>query len=85
VEPIVSVVNDDLCIGCGLCEASCPFKAIRLTEVTGKGYRAENITAACKGCGVCSAACPQRAIDMMHFRDQQIVAVIHAGGQARAV
>ncbi len=85
VEPIVSVVNDDLCIGCGLCEALCPFSAIRLAEIAGKGYRAENITAACKGCGVCSAACPQRAIDMMHFRDQQIVAVIHAGGQARAV
>ncbi len=85
VEPIVSVVDEYLCIGCGLCEASCPFTAIRLTQVPGKGYRAENITAACKGCGVCSAACPQRAIDMIHFRDRQIVAAIHAGGQARAL
>jgi heterodisulfide reductase subunit A len=81
VEPIVSSVNEDFCIGCGLCEASCPFSAIRLIQVTGKGYRAENITAACKGCGVCAAACPQRAIDMMHFRDQQILAAIHAGAQ----
>ncbi len=81
VEPIVSAVDAYLCIGCGLCEASCPFAAIRLIQVPGKGYRAENITASCKGCGVCAAACPQRAIDMIHFRDRQIMAVIHAGGQ----
>jgi heterodisulfide reductase subunit A len=81
VEPIVSVVNQDGCIGCGLCEASCPFAAIRLVKVHGKGYRAENISASCKGCGICAAACPQQAIDMKHFRDKQILAVIHAGGQ----
>jgi heterodisulfide reductase subunit A-like polyferredoxin len=77
VEPIVSVVDQDLCIGCGLCEASCPFGAIRLVEVPGKGYRAENLSALCKGCGICAAGCPQRAIDMKHFRDKQILAYIH--------
>ncbi len=80
VEPVVSVVDQDLCIGCGLCEASCPFGAIRLHKIQGKGYRAETISASCKGCGVCAAACPQKAIDMMHFRDRQIVAAIRAGG-----
>jgi heterodisulfide reductase subunit A len=80
VEPVVSVVDQDLCIGCGLCEASCPFGAIRLHKIQGKGYRAETISASCKGCGVCAASCPQKAIDMMHFRDRQIVAAIRAGG-----
>jgi heterodisulfide reductase subunit A len=80
VEPIVSEVNPDLCIGCGLCEASCPFSAIRLTKVVGRGYLAENISASCKGCGICAASCPQQAIDMKHFRDRQIIAAIHAGG-----
>mgnify|MGYP000980200152 CR=1 FL=1 len=80
VEPIVSVVDQEHCIGCGLCEASCPFKAIELVKVEGKGYRAVNISASCKGCGVCAAACPQKAIDMKHFRDRQIFAAIHAGG-----
>lgn len=80
IEPIVSVIDQDNCIGCGLCEASCPFGAIRLDKVPGKGYRAENISALCKGCGVCAAACPQKAVDMQHFRDQQILAAIQAGG-----
>jgi heterodisulfide reductase subunit A len=80
IEPIVSMVNEEKCIGCGLCEYSCAFGAIRLKKVEGKGFRAENYSALCKGCGVCAAACPQRAIDMKHFREKQIRAAIQAGG-----
>ncbi len=82
IEPIVSVVDQEKCIGCGLCEASCSFGAIHLIKVTGHGYKAENISALCKGCGICAAACPQKAIDMKHFRDRQILAAIQAGGAA---
>ncbi|WP_028325029.1 FAD-dependent oxidoreductase [Desulfatirhabdium butyrativorans] len=84
IAPIVSVVNEDKCIGCGLCEASCSFGAIRLKKVVGKGYRAENLSALCKGCGVCAASCPQQAIDMKHFRKQQIEAAICARAVAGA-
>lgn len=80
-EPVVSVVNPDLCTGCGLCEKSCPFGAIRRYEVPGRGYVAETISASCKGCGVCAASCPQKAIDIVHFRNEQIVATIRAGGE----
>ncbi|MBU2513192.1 FAD-dependent oxidoreductase [bacterium] len=80
IEPIVSVVDTDKCIGCGLCEYSCVYSAIRLEEIAGKGYRAANYSALCKGCGVCAAACPQSAIDMKHFRYEQILAAISAGG-----
>lgn len=80
-EPIVSTVNQSLCTGCGLCEKSCPFGAIRRHEVVGKGYLAETIAASCKGCGVCAAACPQKAIDIVHFKNEQLLAAIRAGGE----
>jgi len=83
VEPTVAAVDQNLCIGCGLCELSCPYHAVHLIQVPGKGLRAENLSAYCKGCGICAAGCPQRAIDMMHFRDRQVLAAIHAGGSDR--
>jgi heterodisulfide reductase subunit A len=81
VEPLKSLVDSELCLGCGLCEINCPFGAMRLAQVPGKGFRAENLPAYCKGCGLCAAGCPRRAIDITHFRDRQILAAIHAGGQ----
>jgi len=80
VEPLVSQVDQNLCLGCGFCELACPFGAMRLVQIPGKGFRSENLPAYCKGCGVCAAGCPARAIDMFHFRDRQILAAIHAGG-----
>jgi heterodisulfide reductase subunit A len=82
VEPIVSTISSDLCTGCGLCEKSCPYGAIRRREVVGRGWVAETVTALCKGCGVCAAACPQRAIDIVHFRNDQLMVAIRAGGAA---
>ena len=78
VSPLVSQVDTDKCIGCGLCADVCAFSAIVLEEVEGKGMRAKNISASCKGCGLCAASCPQKAIDMLHFKDQQIIAAVCA-------
>jgi heterodisulfide reductase subunit A len=77
VEPIVSMVDEGKCVGCGLCETACPFNAIVLRD-TGAGRKAETIVASCKGCGVCGAGCPERAISMQHFTDQQLFAQIDA-------
>jgi len=81
VEPIVSVIDQEKCIGCGFCESSCPYGAAQLIKVEGKGFRAESNPALCKGCGICAAGCPQNAIDMVHFRDSQILAAVEAGAE----
>jgi len=79
ISPLVSVIDSKKCIGCGLCVENCAFNAILLEEEEGQGYlRATNIAASCKGCGLCAASCPQKAIDMLHFKDQQIIASISA-------
>jgi len=77
VEPIVSAVDEALCIGCGLCETVCPYSAIVLRD-TGAGRKAQIVPASCKGCGVCGAGCPALAITMQHFTNQQFAAQIDA-------
>ena len=74
-EAITAVVNEDICSGCGLCELTCPFKAIRIEE-TPKGRKAKVIAASCKGCGACGAGCPQMAITMQHFTNEQLLAQV---------
>jgi len=78
ISPLVSQVDAEKCIGCGLCAEICPFGGIVMEDPEGKGQKAKNIPASCKGCGLCSASCPQKAIDMLHFRDKQIMAAVNA-------
>jgi len=72
-EAITAVVDEDLCIGCGLCEEICPYGAPKIEN--GKSKIREIL---CRGCGSCAAECPRRAITMRHFGDHQILAQVNA-------
>ncbi|MDI6885042.1 MAG: CoB--CoM heterodisulfide reductase iron-sulfur subunit A family protein [archaeon] len=75
LEPTVSEINEEICIGCGSCAEICPFGALTLDEVR----RVMTVNeAVCKGCGGCNCICPSGAATMKHFRDRQVYAQIEA-------
>jgi heterodisulfide reductase subunit A len=79
IEPLIGVVNTDLCSACEICMAVCPFDAIqmRTEEVICKEKEyAEILEAVCQGCGACCTACPTKAIKMKHYTDKQIGAQV---------
>jgi Pyruvate/2-oxoacid:ferredoxin oxidoreductase delta subunit len=56
----LSVIDPEICTGCGTCVDWCPTDAIRLNEAD----VAERDESACFGCGVCSRFCPEEAISL---------------------
>ena len=76
VEGAIAEVDEDLCVGCGICIKICPYNAISMDD-NGIAHVTE---ASCKGCGLCGATCPEKAITNHHFTTKQILAQILASG-----
>jgi heterodisulfide reductase subunit A len=74
-EGIVASVNSDICSGCGICEAMCPYRAIAVDRE--KGVYVVN-EALCMGCGTCCAACPSGAVEQRGFTTEEISAMLTA-------
>jgi heterodisulfide reductase subunit A len=83
VDPIVSNVNKDICIGCSLCASLCPYQAIQMVKDADNKRKAETIVASCKACGICASHCPTFAISMGGFTNEQINAQIAAFGAGK--
>jgi heterodisulfide reductase subunit A len=75
VEAIVSAVDQELCVGCALCEPACVYNALSLHPWRGIMTINEVL---CKGCGACSVACPSKAITLGHFTQKQTLAMLDA-------
>jgi heterodisulfide reductase subunit A len=71
IEAATAIVDEETCVGCQQCVASCPYQAILYLEDKGKAYVNE---ALCKGCGTCVGTCLPKSISLKHFTDEQLVA-----------
>jgi heterodisulfide reductase subunit A2 len=72
-DPIVAVVDEDVCSGCRLCIPICPYEARIFDEQ--KGIVAVN-EVLCEGCGSCIAACPSGASQQKNYTDDQIYSMV---------
>ena len=78
LEMIKADVNLDECIGCGLCEAVCPYDAILMKNTNPNKIISITDEIACQGCGICVASCPVGARDLRWWKDIQILSQIDA-------
>jgi heterodisulfide reductase subunit A2 len=72
-DPIVAVVDEDICSGCRLCIPVCPYEARVFDEQ--KGIVTVN-DVLCEGCGSCIAACASGAAQQRNFTDDQIYSMV---------
>ena len=72
----LAVIDAELCMHCGRCEAICRFDAIH------HGGTAYTVTALdCEGCGLCARICPFDAISMVEQKvGECFVSTIKTGG-----
>lgn len=59
ISGLVAIIDQERCLGCGVCEQVCRFDAI-LSSLD--GYHVDSI--ACDGCAACMHQCPEKAIRM---------------------
>lgn len=88
-EPLIAVVDRQAppvyssCVGCFLCQASCPYQAIEKEEIRGRNGQLIKMVAKvnpglCQGCGTCVALCRSKSIDIQGFSNEQVYAEVLA-------
>jgi electron transfer flavoprotein alpha subunit len=60
-------INEDICIGCGLCESSCPFGALEMSDSV------PVVGDTCTLCGACVESCEVEAISIDVAEKAQLV------------
>ena len=73
MEAATVFVDEEVCSGCGYCEAICAYSAV---EVDPRTKLAKVNEAVCKGCGACAVICPSKAMQLKNFSPQQILDMI---------
>ncbi len=73
IDPLIAMVDEDACTGCGICVEVCPYEARTLNE---RKRIAEVNDALCAGCGNCIAACPSNASIHKNFTKKQLLNMV---------
>ncbi len=68
-EPTTAQVDEVLCVGCGYCERTCAYEAVK---VDAKKRKAVVNAVLCEGCGACAVACPSGAMTHRNFTKKSI-------------
>ncbi len=74
-EPVIAQVDEEICVGCGNCERTCAYQAVKVDPVLGKAVVQ---SALCEGCAACSAACPSGAITVKNWTKRAITEMTDA-------
>jgi len=61
LPPVVAILDEDLCIGCGNCAKVCGYNAIEMKENDIAKINIDN----CDGCGLCVQICPNSALSLV--------------------
>lgn len=62
----ISIVNKELCNGCGVCEKRCVFGAMKIVDGV-----ASSDPDKCFGCGLCATKCPNQSIKLKPIRPEE--------------
>ncbi|MFZ5649320.1 MAG: FAD-dependent oxidoreductase [Bacillota bacterium] len=70
---ITAFVQEEICVGCGICVNVCSYNARYLDEFSGVAMVTDVL---CQGCGACVAACPSGASQQKGYEKDQMVAMM---------
>ena len=70
IQNIINTINNDLCLGCGICSDSCAKGAIKMQVVNGQ-YIPSLDKEKCIGCGRCVKVCPGLGVQLKCLAEEK--------------